>query len=160
MFVDVDVSPRVSIGGELSMAGTISGSQNERVSGGSNTLLNTHRDTLVHGVVKLKPRTTTGFHVVAVGGIGLARRQTERTRTFAPSVRPVSTNPAIETLSDTVLAATGGVDGVLPISRRVGILTLARVHYLADKDRAPDGIVYRGVSSLIFRYGIGVHVRF
>jgi hypothetical protein len=65
-----------------------------------------------------------------------------------------------QTLSDAVLAVTGGVDGVFPISGRVGILALARVHYLADKDQTPEFVVRRGVSSLIFRYGIGVRVRF
>jgi hypothetical protein len=160
MFFDVDVSPTVSFGAEFSKGGTISGSQVERVSGGNNMLLNKHHDTLVHGVIKLKPRTTTGAYAAVVGGVGLALRQTERTRTFASSVRPVPMTPATQSLSDAVVAATGGVDGVFPISRRVGILALARVHYLIDEDRTSEGVVYRGVSSLIFRYGIGVHVGF
>jgi hypothetical protein len=160
IFVEVDVSQTVSLGSEFSKAGTISGAQEERVSAASKKFLTTHHDTVLYGVIKLKPRNTTGSHVVAVGGLGFARRQTERTGTLTSSIRPFTTTPVLETLSDTVPAATGGVDGVFPISRRAGILVVARVHYLADKDRGLQGIVYRGVSSLIFRYGIGLRVRF
>jgi hypothetical protein len=160
--LDVDVSPRVSLGGELTKARDISGSQQERVSGGSNTFLSEHHDTLVYGIVKLKPRTWAAYHLAAVAGLGFARRQTQRTGgTFNSSRPPFAMTPIKdETLSDAVLAVTGGMDGVFPISRRAGILALVRVHYLADKDLTREFIVYRGVSSLIFRYGIGARVRF
>lgn len=160
IFLDVDMGRTASLGGEFSTARNISGSQTQRVPGGNNTLLSEHHDIVVSAVVKLKTRTANRFHVAAVGGLGFARRQTERTGTFRPNVPPFVIRPVTETLSDTVLAATGGLDGVLAISERVGILALARVHYLADNDRLPDGVVHRGVSSLILRYGIGARVRF
>lgn len=159
IFLDVAMGRTASLGGEFSTARNISGSQAQRVPGGNNTLLSEHHDIVVSAVVKLT-RTTNRFHVAAVGGLGFARRQTERTGTFRPNVPPFVVSPVTETLSDTVLAATGGLDGVLAISERVGILALARVHYLADNDRLPDGVVHRGVSSLILRYGIGARVRF
>ena len=159
IFLDVAMGRTASLGGEFSTARNISGSQAQRVPGGNNTLLSEHHDIVVSAVVKLT-RTTNRFHVAAAGGLGFARRQTERTGTFRPNVPPFVLSPVTETLSDTVLAATGGLDGVLAISERVGILALARVHYLADNDRLPDGVVHRGVSSLILRYGIGARVRF
>ena len=160
MVLDVDMGRTTSVGGEFSTAGDISGSQEERVSGGSNTLLSKHHDMVVTAVVKLKTPTTNRFHVATVGGLGFARRQTERTGTFRPNFPPFVISPVTETLSDTVLAVTGGVDAVLAFSERVGLLALARVHYLADDDQLPDGVVHRGVSSLILRYGIGARVRF
>jgi hypothetical protein len=33
-----------------------------------------------------------------------------------------------------------------------------RVHGLLDDDRLPDGVVRRGVSSLIFRFGVGAQL--
>jgi hypothetical protein len=160
LFVDADLRPAVTVGGEVSVAGDITGSQRERVVGGSNTLLSEHHDTVVSGMVKLKTPARGGFQMAAAGGLGLARRQTDRSGTFGPYIPPFVLTPVTETLSDTVLAVTGGLDGVLAINRRVGILALVRVHYLADNDRLPDGVVHRGVSSVILRYGIGARVRF
>jgi len=37
---------------------------------------------------------------------------------------------------------------------------LGRGHLLRDKDRLPDGVVRRGVSSAIVRYGVGAQVGF
>jgi hypothetical protein len=132
------------------------------VSGGTNTFLSEHHDTLAYGVVKVKPRGWAAYRLAAVGGLGLARRRTERTGgTFQSSRPPFAVNPiATESLSDMVLAATAGVDGVFPMTRRVGILALARLHILADKDRGPDGVVRRGVSPFFMRCGIGAQVDF
>jgi hypothetical protein len=158
--LDVDVGRTVSAGGEFSTAGDISGSQVERVSGGSNSLLSEHHDTVASAVVKFKVPTTNRLHVAGVGGFGFARRQTERTGTFGRNFPPFATTPVTEHLSDTVLAVTGGVDGVVAIRRGLGILALLRIHVLADDDRLPDGVVHRGVSSVILRYGVGAQVRF
>jgi hypothetical protein len=160
LFVDADVSPAVTVGGEISVARDITGSQRERVPEGGNTLLSEHHDTVVSGMVKLKTPATSRFQMAAGAGAGLARRQTNRSGTFGPFNPPFVLTPVTETLSDTVLAVTGGLDGVFAINRRVGILALVRVHYLADNDRLPDGVVHRGVSSVILRYGIGARVRF
>ena len=160
IFVDADLSPRISVGGEVSIAGDITGLQDERVPAGSTTLLSQHHDTVVSGVLKLKMPATNRFQISAAGGLGLARRQTNRTGTFASFSAPFVSTPVTENLSDTVLAVTGGLDGVFAINSRVGVLALVRVHYLADNDLVPDGVVHRGVSSLILRCGIGARVRF
>ena len=68
--------------------------------------------------------------------------------------------PVAETLSNAVLTASGGLDGVIALHKRLAMLALVRVHLLGDKDRLPDGVVQRGVSSVIVRYGVGAHVRF
>ena len=160
ILVDVDVAPTVSVGGELSMARNISGLQRQRVSGGDNEFLARHHDTLIYGVVKVKAGIARDSQIAAVGGFGFALRHTQREGIFRSSSRPGVTNPMSETLSDPALAATVGADAVFLMSRHVGILALARVHILIDKDRTQDGPVYRGVSSVILRYGIGMRVRF
>ena len=63
-------------------------------------------------------------------------------------------------MSNVVFALTGAVDGVVAAGNRVGIVGLFRLYYLIDDDLLPDGVVRRGVSSVIFRYGAGVQVRF
>jgi hypothetical protein len=40
------------------------------------------------------------------------------------------------------------------------LAALVRGHLLRDKDRLPDGVVRRGVSSVIVGYGVGAQVRF
>jgi hypothetical protein len=105
------------------------------------------------------------LQLAAGGGAGFARRQTTRTGTFgaitfgSSSVSLVP-EPATEELSDVVVALTGGVDGVFAMNPRSGVLGIVRVHKLVDDDRVPDGVVQRGVSSWIVRYGIGAQIRF
>jgi hypothetical protein len=43
---------------------------------------------------------------------------------------------------------------------RAGVVVAGRLHYLLDDDRQDDGVVERGVSSIIFRVGAGLYVRF
>jgi hypothetical protein len=160
IFVDAALNSAISVGGEVSLAADITGSQDERVSGGSNALLSQHHDTIFSAVFKVNIPASNQFHLAAGGGIGLAGRETNRTGTFRPNVPPFLLTPVAENLSDTVLALTGCVDGVIAIRNRIGILGLVRVHYLADNDRGPGGVVHRGVSSLIVRYGVGAQIRF
>jgi hypothetical protein len=46
------------------------------------------------------------------------------------------------------------------LGSHAGIVFAGRLHYLLDDDRQDDGVVERGVSSVIFRFGAGLHVRF
>jgi hypothetical protein len=160
IFVDAALKPTISLGGEVSLAGDITGSQFERVPGGSNALVSQHHDTVFSGVVKLRTPPSNRFQVAASGGLGLARRETNRVGTFVHSTPPFAPTPVVENLSDTVFAITGGLEVIIPIGSRLGILALVRAHYLADDDRMRDGVVHRGVSSQIYRYAIGAQVRF
>jgi len=160
IFVDAALTPTISVGGEVSLAGDIIGSQSQRATGGSNAFVSRHHDTVFSGVIKLRRPPPNRFQVAASGGLGLARRETNRTGTFISTTSPYVSTPGVESLSDTVFAVTGGLEVVVPIGSRLGILALVRVHYLADDDRRSDGVVHRGVSSQIFRYGVGAQVRF
>src|ERR1043165_7631841 len=44
--IDAAISSNVSVGGEVSVAGNISGTQNQRASGGTNHFVSDHRDTV------------------------------------------------------------------------------------------------------------------
>ena len=104
--------------------------------------------------------TSVGSVINAVGGTGVAWRQTNRTGAFRSNRPPFISTPVAETLSNAVFAASGGLDGAIALHQRLAILALVRVHLLHDKDRLPDGVVRRGVSSVIVRYGVGAQVRF
>jgi hypothetical protein len=160
IFVDAVVIPAISVRAELSLAGDISGMQRERVPGGDNDLVSRHHDTVVSGVVKFEAPPADPFQVNPVGGTGVAWRQTNRTGAFRSNRPPIMTTPVAETLSNAVFAASGGLDGTIALHQRLAILALARVHPLLDKDRLPDGVVRRGVSSVIVGYGVGAQVRF
>jgi len=160
IFVDASVIPAIGIGGEVSLAGDISGTQQERAFGGSNDLVSRHHDTVFSGVVKFKAPPAGPFQIVAVAGTGVAWRQTNRAGTFRSYLPPFISTPVAETLSNIVFAASGGLDGAIALHQRLAILALVRVHLLGDKDRLPDGVVRSGVSSVIVRYGVGAQVRF
>ena len=158
VFVDGALSDAVSLGAEASLAGAITGVQRQRAPSGSNTLESRHRDTIVSGVLKLKTAASARVQTAVSGGLGLARRQTDRTGAFTPNVPPFVSRPVTQSLSDTVLATTAGFEAAIAFNRHAGLLALVRVHYLVDDDRQPDGVVQRGVSSLVFRYGVGARV--
>jgi hypothetical protein len=160
LFVDNRISPRVTVGGELSWARAISGEQSQRVPGGSNIFVSDHHDTVMSGTVKFSSHPETAVHAAVVGGAGLAWRHTHRVgRLFGNS--PPFEGPAFEeTLTSFVPAFTGGIDTVVRLGSHAGVVVAARLHYLLDDDQQDDGVVERGVSSLIFRFGAGLHVRF
>jgi len=158
--VDVAVGSRVSVGGEISLAGNISGAQNERVPGGDNTFVSNHRDTVFSGVLKVGTPSNERVRAAAVIGGGLAQRHTDRNGTFNRSFLPLTSTPVHETLSDVVLALTAGVDVAVGFTNHVALLGTGRLYQLKDNDRRPDGVVQRGVSSTILRYGGGLQIRF
>jgi hypothetical protein len=59
-----------------------------------------------------------------------------------------------------VWTLTAGVDLAVVITNYVAVLGIGRLYRLRDADRQADGVVRRGVSSTILRYGAGLSVRF
>ena len=158
--VDAAVGSRVSVGGEVSLAGTISGVQSERVSGGSNSLVSEHRDTVFSGVLKVGTPATARVRGAAVIGGGLAQRHTDRDGTSSASIPPFTSGAVHETLSDVVWALTVGVDISAGIANHVALFGAGRLYQLKDGDHQADGLVRRGVSSTIVRYAGGLQIRF
>ena len=160
VFVDALVTPRFTVGGELTWAGDISGEQSQRVPGGSNIFVSDHRDTVISGTVKFSSPRNAAVRAAVVGGAGLARRHTHRVGQFFSNSPPFEGPALEETLTSFVPAFTGGVDAAVQLGNRAGVVIASRLHYLLDDDRQDDGVVERGVSSLIFRVGAGLYVRF
>jgi hypothetical protein len=151
---------RISIGGEASLNGNLTGDQAERVPGGVNQLLSRHHDWIFSGVVKAQSSPTSKFHIAAGGGVGIAHRRTERAGMFVRDFSPVAESPVKEILVDNVVALTGAVDLSFALNRHTGIAGLVRIYRMVDDDRLPDGVVKRGVSSVIVRYGAGGQFQF
>jgi hypothetical protein len=159
--IDRAIGPRVSVGGEVSLAADISGTQNQRASGGNNHFVSDHHDTVFSGVVKVGTPSSERVRAMAVIGGGIAQRRTERTGTFGRDFTLVAeTTPFHDTLTDYVWALTAGVDVAIGLTDHVALLGIGRFHQLKDNDLRTDGVVNRGVSSTIFRYGGGLQVRF
>jgi hypothetical protein len=159
-FVDVDVSARLSVGGEVSLGSELKGSQQQRASGGTNILASRHHDTIFSGTVKVTTINAGPVHVAAVAGVGLGWRHTTREGSFRSDLPPFSTTPVEQTLSDAVFTTTLGFDGVLAVSPRTALVWAGRFHLLNDDDRDPSGVVRRGVSSRVFRFGGGGRLSF
>jgi hypothetical protein len=158
---DAAIHPRVSLGGEISLAGDITGQQTERAASGSNVLTSQHHDTIYSGVLKFGSRSSDRVRAAAVVGGGIAQRSTDRAGDFQPGGAFPSHGEAVhEVLSDTVFAVTGGVDVAAGLNEHVALLVLGRVYILKDDDLLPDGVVHRGVSSVIYRLAGGVQIRF
>lgn len=160
LFVDVDVSARLSVGAEVSLGSELKGTQQQRASGGTNILRSRHHDSIFSGTTKLTTTNAGPVHVAAVAGVGLGWRQTIREGSFRSDLPPFSTTPVEQTLSDAVLTTTFGFDGVLAFSPRTGLVWTGRLYLLNDDDREPSGVVRRGVSSRVFRFCGGGRFRF
>src|SRR5499427_10963871 len=158
--VDHDWTRHLTIGGEVSTAGAISGDQSQRTSGATNAFVSHHRDTLFSATAKFGGGIGGGVRAAVVGGAGGAYRHTAREGTTASLQPPASRAPFSETVSDFVFALTIGADVTFNISDRVALLAVGRLHQLHDDDRLSDGVVARGVSSRIYRAGIGAQWRF
>jgi hypothetical protein len=159
--IDAAIGSRVDVGGEVSLAGNISGTQSQRASGGSNQFVSAHRDTVFSAVVKVGTPAAERVRARGVIGGGIAQRRTDRTGMFGTGFVPNTTTvPFHDTLTDYVLALTAGVDIAAGLTDRVAFIIAGRVYQLKDNDRRPDGVVNRGVSSRVFRYGGGLQFRF
>jgi hypothetical protein len=160
LFVDVDVSARLTVGGEVSLGSELKGSQQQRASGGTNLLRSRHHDTILSGTLKVTTINAGPARVAAVAGVGLGWRHTIREGSFRSDRPPFSTTPVEQTLSDAVFTTTFGFDGVLAVSPRTALVWTGRFHLLNDDDREPSGVVLRGVSSRVFRFGGGGQFKF
>jgi len=160
VFVDGLISSRFTVGGELSWARDISGEQSQRVPGGNNLFVSDHHDTVMSVTAKFNSPRDPAVHAAVVGGAGVARRHTHRVGQLFRNSPPFAGPAFEETVTSFVPALTGGVDTVVRLGGHVGVVIAGRLHYLLDDDRQDDGVVERGVSSLIFRFGAGLHVDF
>jgi hypothetical protein len=161
--IDVAARSRVSLGGEISVAGDISGNQRQRAPSGTNVLVSDHHDTVFSILAKIGTPDDQRVRVRAVIGGAIAQRHTERRGTIEPfstTTPPPKNPPILEVLSDSVPALTFGVDVSAGIGGRLAFVALVRLYQLKDDDRLPDGVVHRGVSSTVVRYGGGLQLRF
>jgi len=155
LFLDVDVNARLSVGGEVSLGSEFKGGQQQRVSAGTNSLRSRHHDSIFSGVLKVTTTNAGPVRVAAVAGVGLGWRRTVREGSFRSDLPPFTTTPVEQTLSDAVFTTTFGFDAVLAVSPRTALVWTGRFHLLNDDDRDPSGVVRRGVSSRVFRFGGG-----
>jgi hypothetical protein len=162
VMVDVPVGEKVSVGGEASLAASISGTQNQRVGSFTNAqFVSRHHDSVISATIKAGMPFAGRVRAAAVGGFGAARRYTSRTGIVAESFSSTpGSSPYSASLTTWVPAATGGGDAAVHVAERVAIVTTGRVHFLLDNDRREDGVVRRGISSLIVRIGAGVQIGF
>jgi hypothetical protein len=156
---DRDFRRRLTLGGEVSTAGAISGEQSQRSGTATNAFVSRHRDTVISATAKFAVPIGR-LRAAAVGGAGGAYRRTSREGTTASIFPPASRSPFSDTLSTFVLSYTVGADVTFRITQRLSVLAVGRRHQLRDDDRLADGVVRRGVSSTIYRAGIGAQWRF
>ncbi len=128
--------------------------------GGCDFFVSDHHDTVMSVTVKFSSPRDAAVHAAVMGGAGLARRDTHRVGQLFRNSPPFEGPALEETITSFVPAFTGGVDTVVRLGSRVGVVIAGRLHYLLDDDRREDGVVERGVSSFIFRFGGGLHIRF
>jgi hypothetical protein len=158
--VDHRIGSVITIGGEASLAGAISGDQSQRASPSTRAFTSSHRDSVFSGVFKIGTPLERRLHGAFALGGGLGYRRTAREGTTAPLVPPSTRSPYSEVISDLVFAYSLGGDVDVRISERIRILVVARWHLLHDDDLQDDGVVKRGVSSTVFRAGAGISWRF
>jgi len=157
--IDRDWRRRLAIGGEVSTAGQISGEQSQRNGTSTNAFVSRHRDTVFSATAKFGV-TVGRVRASAVGGAGGALRRTSREGTTASIFPPASRAPFSDTLTNFVFAYSIGADVRFALTDRLAILAIGRRHRLKDDDRLASGVVARGVSSTIYRAGVGAQWRF
>jgi hypothetical protein len=158
--IDFALGRYATIGGEASLASAISGEQSQRTSSNTNAFVSRHTDSIFSGVLKLGMPVGEAVHAAFVLGGGGAYRRTARQGTTASIFPPTSRSPFSDTVSDAVFAYTLGGDLDVGVTPRIRILGVVRWHRLLDDDRLSSGVVKRGVSSKILRYGVGAKFRF
>ena len=159
--IDIGVGRRTTVGGEVSLAGDITGTQSQRAPGGSNRFVSSHHDTVFSAVVKIGAPLEQRVRASGVIGGGIAQRRTERDGTVVPFNPPFPTlSPFHASLSDYVLALAVGFDIAVGLTDHAALVGVGRLYQLKDDDRDASGVVHRGVSSTIVRYGGGLQLRF
>jgi hypothetical protein len=158
--IDRPIKRRLSIGGEASLSGSLSGDQSQRTSTSTYAFTSRHRDTVFSGVLKAGTPVDGRLHLALAAGAGLAYRRTARDGTVAPLFPPSTRSPYSDVIGSYVFAYTLGGDVDLRVTDRIRVLAIARWHRLRDDDLDADGAVKRGISSTIFRAGAGLKYRF
>jgi hypothetical protein len=147
-------------GAEVLFPGTISGIQSQRISGGENHFVSTHRDVLMLGVAAFQRPPSSRIRVAGVAGGGLAWRHTSRVGTTRPTNPNRPETPFAEVLTKLSPVVGGGPNVAFAVNESVGIVGLWRAHYVIDDDRREDGPVEIGVSSFVVSFAVGMQVTF
>jgi hypothetical protein len=158
--LDRDFRRHLTLGGEVSTAGTISADQSQRTTTNTNAFVSRHRDTVLSATAKFAVPFGGWFRAAIVGAGGGAYRHTAREGTTASLFPPTSRSPFSDSVSNLVFAYTVGVDISIALTGRVSVLAVGRRHQLRDDDRLANGVVRRGVSSTVYRAGVGAQWRF
>jgi hypothetical protein len=111
-------------------------------------------------VVKIGAPLDRRVRASGVIGGGIAQRRTEREGTFGPFNPASPSSPFHASLSDYVLAFTVGIDVAVGLTNHAALVGVGRLYQLKGNDRDASGVVHRGVSSTIVRYGGGLQLRF
>jgi hypothetical protein len=157
--IDFHFTRNTTLGVEASMSGAIVGNQTQRAGTASNAFESRHRDSVFSGTYKFG-RSFGRVRAAAVAGGGLAWRRTARAGTTQSVFPPSSRQPFNDTVSDFVLAYSLGGDVSVRLTDRIGVIAIGRWHRLRDDDLQSDGVVKRGISSTIVRFGTGATFRF
>jgi hypothetical protein len=158
--IDFRLTRNTTIGAEASLAGPIIGTQTQRAGTSSNRFDSRHADSVFSGVFKIGRPIGSRVRAAAAAGGGIAWRRTARSGTTASIFPPSSRQPFSDTVSDVVLEYSFGGDVEARLSDRLGVIAIARWYRLRDDDLASDGVVKRGISSKIVRFGAGATFRF
>src|SRR5262245_11071505 len=158
-FIDFRFTRNTTIGAEASVPGAIVGDQTQRAGTASNRFESRHRDSLFSGTFKYG-RSFGRVRAAAVAGGGLAWRRTAREGTTQSVFPPASRQAFNDTVSDFVFAYSLGGDVSVHLTDRLGVIAIGRWHRLRDDDKASDGVVKRGISSTIVRFGAGATFQF
>ena len=158
--IDFPFRRNTTIGIEASTSGALVGNQTQRAGTASNAFESRHRDSVFSGTFKFGKSFGSRVRAAAVAGGGLAWRRTARSGTTQSVFPPSSRQPFNDTVSDFVLAYSLGGDVGVRVTDRVGVIAIGRWHRLRDDDLANDGVVKRGISSTIVRFGAGATFRF
>jgi len=156
--VDRPLRSHFALGVEASTAGAISGEQSQRTSTTTSAFTSHHRDYVFSGRLKLRLPVAGRVRAAADVGGGFAWRRTARDGTTSALLPPAARTPFSDTVSTIVLAYTLGVDVNVRLTDRIGAIAFGRRHRLRDADAATS--VSRGVSSTIYRVGVGAQWRF
>jgi len=158
--IDFRFKRNTTIGVEASTSGALVGNQTQRAGTASNAFESRHRDSVFSGTFKFGRSFGSRVHAAAVAGGGLAWRRTARAGTTQSIFPPSSRQPFSDTVSDLVPAYSLGGDVGVRLTDRLGVIAIGRWHRLRDDDLASGGVVKRGISSTIVRFGAGATFRF
>jgi hypothetical protein len=159
-FVGVRVGQWVSLEGEVSLGGTISGPQSQPHAFPDEgwTFTTSHRDLIMTGQVRIHPARLAGHvSMEPLIGFGFAHGDTQHTNQirFDGLNRP-HVEPDV-TLNGNWAAVVVGADAALPIAPHVAIVPAARLYALINRDTEPPQL---GIGSVIVRVGAGIQITF